>query len=169
MNKITLFYIISFGLIFTACNSNWVSPQPNKLNFHKHGADISDKPVNAEPGKCYAKTNIPIEEGKNKTQKIFEYTGTDYNIDGIFKKTIVLVSGGTRWEKGKSDPNCLSPNPEDCMVMCLVDFPSVTQDYYIVTDTIVNKEFKITEVPANLKERNVPNSSWIEVICEAGI
>ncbi|MBT8195447.1 MAG: peptidoglycan-binding protein [Bacteroidia bacterium] len=42
-------------------------------------------------------------------------------------ETIVIAPATTKWVKGKADPNCLSANPDDCRVMCLVDVPEKTK------------------------------------------
>lgn len=39
-------------------------------------------------------------------------------------KEIEVEPATTRWEKRKSTENCLSANPEDCLVWCLVDVPA---------------------------------------------
>jgi hypothetical protein len=37
----------------------------------------------------------------------------------------VIVSGGTKWVKKAADRNCLSADPNDCLVWCLVEQPEV--------------------------------------------
>ncbi len=39
-------------------------------------------------------------------------------------ETIQTSAASTRWEKRKADANCLSANPEDCLVWCLVEVPA---------------------------------------------
>ncbi len=59
----------------------------------------------------------------------------------------VLVSEATmRWERGKKDPNCLSEDPEDCRVLCLVEVPAVYKT--------VNK--RVLKNPARIQEEAVP-------------
>ena len=42
-------------------------------------------------------------------------------------ETIEIAPATTKWVKGDADPNCLSANPDDCRVMCLVDVPAKTK------------------------------------------
>jgi hypothetical protein len=37
----------------------------------------------------------------------------------------VIVSGGTKWVKKAADRNCLSADPNDCLVWCLVEQPEI--------------------------------------------
>lgn len=55
-----------------------------------------------------------------------------------------------RWEKGKKDPNCLSANPDDCRVMCLVTVPA---QYKTITKQVVKTPARVVEeqVPATYK------------------
>lgn len=42
----------------------------------------------------------------------------------IYELVIPESKGETRWEKKKANRNCLSSDPEDCMVWCLVEVPA---------------------------------------------
>lgn len=59
---------------------------------------------------------------------------------------IKIADATTRWEKGKKDPNCLSADPDDCRVMCLVEVPA---QYRTVSKQVV-------KTPATVREVNVP-------------
>ncbi|MCS6818666.1 MAG: peptidoglycan-binding domain-containing protein [Chitinophagales bacterium] len=157
-------------------------------------ADL-DLPSFAEPGKCYARCLIPEryeirqesvidKPASYRTEVIPAVYGTV--IDTIVvrkayvKKTIipaeyelvtedVLVSPATtRWEKGKADATCLSANPADCQVWCLVEVPAV---YKKVTKKILKRPSSIREeeIPAEYKlvERRVllepPRTQRIEI------
>lgn len=52
----------------------------------------------------------------------------------------------TRWEKGKKDPNCLSANPDDCRVICLVEVPA---QYKTITKQVI-------KTPAQTIEKQIP-------------
>lgn len=59
---------------------------------------------------------------------------------------ILIAEETQRWEKGKKDPNCLSANPDDCRVMCLVTVPA---QYKTVAK-------QVTKTPARVVEEQVP-------------
>ena len=40
---------------------------------------------------------------------------------------ITLEPATTKWERRKADRNCLSQDPNDCLVWCLVQIPAVTE------------------------------------------
>ena len=61
-------------------------------------------------------------------------------------ETHVVSPATTRWEKREGDVACLSANPEDCRVWCLVDVPAVTRS---VTKRVLN-------TPATTREISVP-------------
>lgn len=124
-----------------------------------------DLPPNAEPGKCYAQI-IYSDKYTEDIKQIYEYTGTDYKAKGVKKEVVLLSPATTRWEKGKPDPNCQSEDPEDCMVMCLVDVPAKSVTYYVVTDSSINKQFKITKLSTRVLEQIGGRSGWTEVLCE---
>jgi hypothetical protein len=63
---------------------------------------------------------------------------------------ILVAEATTRWEKGKKDPNCLSANPEDCRVICLVEVPA---QYKTITKQMIKTPAKTIEeqIPAVYK------------------
>jgi|GEM_PF-1971775 len=186
MKKLKLLSTLSFiSLLFAACGLDWTmrsepyenvnSDRPIDYRNNPYYYDLPrntesspDLPPNAEPGKCYAQC-ITSDKYSIITEQILEYTGTDYEAEGVQRKTIILSPATTGWEKGKADPNCISSNPEDCMVMCLVDTPEVYETYYIVTDTLTNKQFKITEIQKKSLVRAGGRTGWVEVLCESDI
>jgi len=185
MKNLKLLSTLSFiSLLFAACGLDWtMRPEPYEKNHLERPSDYRNNsyyhhllrntgsdvlPPNAEPGKCYAQC-ITSDRYSNITEQILEYTGSDYEAEGVQRKTILLRPATTIWEKGKADPNCLSQNPEDCMVMCLIDVPAVYETYYIVTDTSTNKQFKITEIQKRSLVSVGGRNGWVEVLCEKDI
>jgi len=59
---------------------------------------------------------------------------------------IEIAPASTKWVRRKGDKNCLSANPDDCMVWCLVEVPT---QYETVTKTIM-------KVPPTTKEVMLP-------------
>lgn len=115
-----------------------------------------------EAGKCFAKSQMPASVETYK-REIIEFTGTDLDNPFVTKVKDVLVPAGKKWEKRITD-NCLSSNPKDCMVWCLVEEKEVAFEYYTVTDTAEVKEF---DVYIKEHEHSVSGKNeWIEVLCE---
>ncbi len=44
-------------------------------------------------------------------------------------ETIQTAAASTRWERRKADKNCLSADPEDCLVWCLVEVPAQSRTF----------------------------------------
>lgn len=124
----------------------------------------ADVPPNAQPGKCYARCQTEDQYAFNtkqvvatpKTVKRIQlpalYT-TIYDTVVIRPQTVrfenipaqyetireqkMTAPATTKWVKGKADAGCLSANPEDCQVMCLVEVPA---QYTTVTKRVLKSE-----------------------------
>lgn len=85
------------------------------------------------------------------------------------EEKILVSDATTRWERGKKDPNCLSQNPEDCRVMCLVEVPAVyktvSKNVIKTPATVVEEkipavfstvEKRVVKTPATVKEVTIP-------------
>lgn len=185
----------------------------------------SDVPPNAEAGKCYARCYMPDEYGfveqevvdkpaSKKVKVIPAVYKTVWDtivvrpsqkkvqvIPATFetvKEQVMVEPARTEWVKGKADPGCLSENPEDCQVMCLVELPATykTISRRIIktpsrtTEINIPSELKIVEkrvlvTPAQTKEINKPAtyrtelrrvitkkggySSWREILCSQDV
>jgi hypothetical protein len=137
----------------------------------------NDLPANVEPGKCYARCFIPdqfeFKEEQVVDRPAFFRTKTiparyRTEFDTIITRAAsvkkvdvpaqyetltedVMVSPATtRWQKGKADASCLSANPADCQVMCLVEVPAV---YKKVSRRVVKTPAYVNEIeiPADFK------------------
>jgi len=181
MKNLKLFSLFLICLMFTSCALDWLinSPKSNgatgwKYNQPKWGGfHVPDKteqnmPSNTEPDKCYAKC-VFFNDYSNKNEQVPEYTETDYNVQGVKRETVIISPATTKWEKGKADPNCTSPDPEDCLVMCLVELPAVTETHYIITDTSLNRKFELKDLTINELIKLGGKSGWVEVLCEIEI
>ena len=61
-------------------------------------------------------------------------------------ETVEVSPATTKWEKREGDESCLSANPEDCRVWCLVDVPAVTRT--------VSK--RVLKTPATTRTVSIP-------------
>jgi hypothetical protein len=136
-----------------------------------------DYPINAEPGKCYAKCYLPDQYEMQSIQIIDKPASYRYlNIPAVYENvvdtilvkpstikyeiiqavygeisdTIQISNATTRWVKGKADPSCLSDNPENCRVMCLESVPAEfrIQKRRIIASPSYTKSI---EIPAEYK------------------
>lgn len=141
--------------------------------FFQVNAQTDEYPPNAKPGTCYLQVYTPNEyEYKEVTEidrpawsksisipAIYEYVYDTIVLRPSEKKlevvaetyttvieTVLVAPPTTRWETGKVDPNCLSPNPADCRVVCLVEVPAKYTTY----------SRKVLDTPSYTRELNIP-------------
>jgi len=121
-------------------------------------------PMLQTAGKCYTKVDVP-DEYETYTIQIIEYTGTDFDNPFIDKVKDIIVPESANWVKKKADKNCLSADPNDCLVWCLVKTPEKAVEYYSVSDTNEIKEFKVRLIEEEnlIKNGGIKN---VEVLCE---
>ena len=50
---------------------------------------------------------------------------------------IEVAAASSKWVKKKADKNCLSANPEDCLVWCLVETPAPVSYTHLTLPTIL--------------------------------
>jgi len=122
-----------------------------------------------EPGKCYAKC-IVSETHLETQEKYAVYTGTDpQNTPSVSKQSILIKEYSKEWVKKKADKNCLSADPDDCLVWCLVESPAQYIETYIVKDTIVNKQFEYRRITSAQSLSPTGKSEFKEVLCTADV
>jgi len=153
-----VFYSILLAFLITNCGT---TKQPNFKSF----GDLRP----SEPGKCYAKCLVPVE---TEAVVIFynRYTGSD-NLDNklVRKSNIVTQEASKGWVKKKADRNCMAPNPDDCLVWCLVDLPEESIEYFEVLDTNQVKDFVKDSLVIDDIEKATSHTEWVEVLCENDI
>lgn len=124
----------------------------------------ADVPPNAQPGKCYARCQTEDQYAFNTKQVIaspkmikkiqlpalyttvydtviikpqstrFENVPAQYE---TVREQKMMAPATTKWVKGKADAGCLSSDPADCQVMCLVEVPA---QYTTVTKSVLKSE-----------------------------
>lgn len=184
--------------------------------------EVPDGPENAEVGKCYSRYYIPNEyDFKEATEIDVPASTRSIEIPPVYEivydttvirpaekklevisaqyetvvESVMVAPPSNKWVTGKKDPSCLSPNPEDCQVLCLVEVPAKYKTFKrrilktpsFTRETNIAEELKITarkvvKTPASTKEVPVPPtyktvmkryvskeggySDWKETICE---
>lgn len=198
------------------------APASSNYTAPKVASNVSeDVPPNAVPGKCYARCFVEDKYGYvNETVVDQPQTVKQMKLPALSKTvfdTIVIVPqqtktigipaqyetiteqvmitpATTKWVKGKADAGCLSADPADCQVMCLVEIPAVYKtvskevlknqaysreettpmQYKVVAKEIVIEKERIVEVvtPATYKtvqKRVVVEKGgyqvWREILC----
>ena len=97
-----------------------------------------------------------------------QYTGDNYDDSTVEQRSYEIAESTTKWVKKKADKNCLSANPDDCLVWCLQEIPALHYEYYTVIDTHANKQFIIGEVDkTDLIENGLTQLKY--VVCEEDI
>jgi len=117
-------------------------------------------------GKCYAKC-LYIDKVVIEIEEYAEYTG-DVNNENVevVQKEIVIQPATTKWEKKMADRNCLSPNPEDCLVWCLVEVKPIVRTVTVLADTTQSPNYKIETVEREVERIKGRSFEWKEVLCE---
>ena len=151
--------IILFSILICGCYS---TTGVGSLGSNRDG-------MPSEPGKCYAKCLIP-----NQYETIIEehpvYTG-DITSEDVEVEPIKIVTkpSSSKWEKRKADRNCLSDDPNDCMVWCLITTPEETMILNVVQDTAVTKNYEWVEIEREVLVAEGGTTDWREVVCDSDI
>ena len=114
-------------------------------------------------GLCYGKALMP--DIYESAYELFPVYKGDYtNQSGLTKIEIEVQEARIEWEE-KINENCLSPNPEDCKMLCAVEIPSIVESYYIVIDTINIKDFLWEKIKVERLLRKGGDEEYIPVLC----
>ena len=79
------------------------------------------------------------------------------------------IPAGQEWVKKIADKNCMSADPEDCLVWCLVEIPEQQIDRYELIDTSQSKEYEIEYITSKRLVQKGGHVEWKEVICQPQI
>jgi len=125
----------------------------------------------SKPGSCFAKCLIQ-EQVEYDTVEYFVFTGNldkeDVSLE-VIETDIILEPASTKWVKKKADRNCLSSDPNDCMVWCLVEVPAVRETEAVLKDTSQTKNFiKKQSINVHLLQEG-GFTDWREVVCANNI
>lgn len=159
-------------------------------------SSTSEMPPNAEPGKCYARCMV-ADQYEFKEEQVIDKPAsvkmktipatykTVYDtvvVKAAYKKQVVtpavydtlseevvLKAATTKWVSKTADAECLSADPKDCQVMCLVEVPAEkktitrriertpaqtnTIDIPAVTKVVPRK---VIDAPARQEKEDVP-------------
>lgn len=129
----------------------------------------SSKNIQFEDGKCFAKCIIPDDIFVNYDEYA-EFTGNvneeDVELEVI---EIVIQEKSTKWVKKKADRNCLSADPNDCLVWCLEDIPEKKEIFTILKDTTQSDNYVLKRIEKNVIREKRGYTEWKQVICEKDV
>jgi len=129
---------------------------------HKNLA--SDMPN--EPGKCFAKCLIPDLYEEIVIDSMAMYTGQDSSNIMFAERMLQEARKGTKWVKKKADRECLSKDPNDCLVWCLVEEDVETVTIKYLADTSQTDEWEYQTITKDVFVESGGYTEWKEVICE---
>lgn len=134
------------------------------LNIKEDGSPV-------KPGACYARSILVDCEVRQKQISYFKFTGNpdEEDVDLEEREFLIKKGEGTSWVKKKAVQNCLSNDPEDCMVWCLVQDPDVVETQMVLTDTTQTKNFEEVFIQIPKSEINESEIIWTEVICDTDV
>jgi len=154
-------------------NNNTTASATVRTTQVAEAPETTDYPLNAIPGRCYARCyqpdvyeevpqmviDKPASYHIEKVPAKYETVTDVVVVKAAYTKTVnvpaeyelitedeLVTPAGKKWVKGKADQNCLSADPKDCEVLCLVETPAV---YKKVTR-------KVEKTAAYTKEVEVP-------------
>jgi hypothetical protein len=157
---VTLFGVQSRAQSQDLCNKLIIKPLPV----------LSRKLVKLDPEPVYEDLN----EDKPDTNKylVYVYTGTEIEATGMDLEEVLfyVIPRTSKWEKKGRDTNCLSKNPADCMIWCLVDEPGKQESFRIVMDTTQTPHFVAREMRGEItlvkaEEEGFGALSYLQILC----
>ena len=161
--------VIKFTLLlFTVCLSHCTMPYSAYSEPDNERVIRPFDELVREPGKCYAKALISDVYQEDYINYIV-YTGVleqEENEVEIQDVTVILKPATTKWEKRMADRNCLSADPDDCLVWCLVEIPAETMKYTTLIDTSLSKNFEVKQYRNIELVQEGGFTKWQEVLCK---
>ena len=133
------------------------------------------QPYSSDPDKCYAKCLITSSEEIEEHEVAYPiYIGDRPDTVEIETITIILNEGEARskWVKKRADKNCLSADPNDCMVWSLVEEKPepMVLEIDILADTSQTDEFIYEYFLIEGRMRDLEkHTEWREVVCNHNI
>jgi len=161
---------ICLVIVFAACNKGLYTYYDDDPYYKAQGPEKSSpKGMPNEPGKCYARCLIQDEFVSNDADTIGVF-GIDEAIPEEYYKEVKIRPASTKWVKKKADKNCLSADPNDCLVWCLQETPAQYEYPVIVTDSSGIEPLVYVVLPGeDVMVKEGGYTEWREVICEKDI
>ncbi len=157
--KILTLFIYLF--LFTHCNLYQETMAEKK--------DYSIDKEDFEEGKCYAKCLISNQYIEKENDYIV-YTGNELDEDVDTEVLeLEIKPNRTEWVQERVDGNCVSSNPDDCLVWCLEEVQAEVIELILVNDTSQTNNYEIQRIPILVLNEKRSHTAWREVICDEDI
>jgi len=163
----TLLQLCLLSIAVSSCTPFGVfSLVGNDLTSKLNQANEEKQGLPNDEGECYAKCVIPDQLTKHN-KELFVFTGDVDNTTVALKEEEIIVSpASSSWVKKKSNQNCKSADPEDCLVWCLVEVPAQKESYITVVDTSTTDQYEIINREIKQLEFAGGQTEWRQVLCE---
>ncbi len=163
MNNTTIFSGIILLLMAASCTPYSYTGKPNRNN---KAPKVPTNQQYEEDGKCYAKATVYNSSENNKeTIYIFKGNKENTNVD-LGTELIEVKPPSTKWIKKKADKNCLSKDPDDCLVWCLVEVPAELESYTVVKDISQTNDYIEKKISREMNNSKDGYFDYVEVICK---
>lgn len=123
----------------------------------------------SEPGLCYAKCLIPIVYEKWSDWYPVYIGNPLYEEVDLDTVIVEYMPAGEVWEKRRSNENCPSEDPNDCIIWCLVEVPEKIEFITVLRDTTQSVNYDWTEVEGKIWIDEGGTTEWREVVCDSDI
>ncbi len=156
-----LFSLFLAGGLLCQCT---LSPTSSRAISTDRRASIG--PDNPKPGSCYAKCLMP-DQVNTTSQQIAVFTGDETAEEvSIETREITISPAAKKWEKKPSSRDCLSSDPNDCLVWCMVDVPAKVETYKVLLDTTQSPNFEMMDIKQESLVSKGGYTEWKETLCE---
>lgn len=165
MNLPKILLLLSISVYFCGCGVFQSTSEYSYIDTELNRGSISSS--NNE-GKCYAKCLIEKSTIIYSADKYAVYTGNEEEEDvDISIVKVELKPRFTKWLKKRADGDCHAPNPEDCMVWCLVHKPAITEEVKVLQDTSQSTNYEYRAISyKHVPEPGGGHTEWRQVLCE---
>ncbi len=122
---------------------------------------------NNSSNKCYALCKIP-EVYQDTILESYIFNGNILSEKVEVKDTIIneIKPAKGQWVRKKESKNCLSSNPDDCIIWCFeTTIPAINDTVYILRDTTQTKNFYIKYTKLNQLKKPSTGQEKREVLC----
>lgn len=171
MNIFKLFFFLLVCQVCIRCAinppKNYQSDKDKQLNKLIRFEELSpeERPIFAREGMCFKRFEIAQKALLTPVDYAI-YTG-DVEQEEVELDTILLIvkEPGRKWVKKKADRNCLSSDPEDCLVWCLVNSVDVEKPLIVLRDTTQSDKYYLQHFTKDQKIFTPSKQYLKQVIC----
>ncbi len=81
-------------------------------------------------------------------------------------ETIITYPKSAGWEYGAKSPDCASPNPNDCRVLCYVEYPEQTKtiETQVLANNVSTKSTPVPNQMSKVKKQRITKDAYTEEV-----